>query len=61
MAAVKLKPAPDQEVALRETLERCNAACTWLAAEGFAANAFRQYDLHRMAYGEMKERFGLTA
>lgn len=46
---------------LKATLERCNAACTWLAAKGFAANTTRQYDLHKLAYAELRERFGLTA
>lgn len=60
-AAIKLRPSPVQERALRETLERCNAACTWLAAKGFAAGVTRQYDMHRLAYRELRERFGLTA
>ena len=46
---------------LKETLERCNAACTWLAAKGFEAGKTRQYDLHKLAYAETRERFGLTA
>jgi len=61
IAAVKLKPSPIQERMLRQTLERCNAACTWLAAKGFETSVFRQYDLHKLAYREVRERFDLTA
>src|SRR5919202_672923 len=61
VAAVKLKPSPEQANALRETLCRCNDACTWLAAQGFDNKVFGQYALHKLAYAEMRQRFGLTA
>lgn len=60
-AAVKLLPTKEQARALKATLERCNAACSWLAARGFAADTFRQYDLHKLAYAEMRTTFGLAA
>ena len=43
------------------TLERCNDAATWLARCGFASGTFRQFDLHKLAYRDLRERFGLTA
>ena len=61
VAAVKLMPTPDQAACLRATLARCNEAATWLAATGHAANTRRQYDMHKMAYAEIRTRFGLTA
>lgn len=61
VSAIKLKPSREQAEALAATLERCNAACSWLAAKGFAEKTFRQFDLHKMAYAEMKRRFGLGA
>jgi len=61
VATIKLRPSKEQAKALKATLERCNAACTWLAAKGFAANTFRQYDLQKLAYAELRERFELTA
>src|SRR5919202_2764073 len=61
VAAVKLKPSPEQANALRETLCRCNDACTWLAAQGFENKVVGQYALHKLAYGEMRGQFGLTA
>ena len=61
VAPVKLLPSPEQAVALLGTLARCNEACDWLAEAGLAAGKTRQYDLHRLAYAELRSRFGLTA
>lgn len=54
-------PTPQQARALHDTLTRCNVACTWLAAQGFKTGVTRQYDLQKLAYHELRERFGLTA
>lgn len=43
------------------TLVRCNEAATWLAAEGFKSGIFRQFDLHKLAYRELRSRFGIAA
>lgn len=61
VAAVKLLPTPDQAAVLAATLARCNDAATWLAAAGFDAKVFRQFDLHKLAYRDLRDRFGLTA
>ena len=61
VAAVKLLPTPDQAAVLTATLARCNEAATWLASAGFEAKAFRQFDMHKLAYRMMRDRFGLTA
>ena len=61
VAALKMLPTREQAACLRATLARCNEACTWLAGIGFEAQTFRQYDLHKLAYTDMRERFGLTA
>lgn len=61
IAAVKLRPNPAQAASLSATLLRCNAACTSLAAEGFAAGTFRQFDLHKLAYGRLRSELGLSA
>lgn len=62
VAAIKLVPTKEQAKVLKATLERCNAACTWLAAKGFAAGQFRQFDLHKLAYAGLRaEPHGLTA
>lgn len=61
VATIKILPTREQAEVLRATLARCNEACTWLAATGFEAQTFRQYDLQKLAYVSLKERFGLTA
>lgn len=61
VAAIKLLPSKEQAKALKATLERCNAACTWLAAKGFETGTTRQYDLHKLAYAQVRTDFGLTA
>jgi IS605 OrfB family transposase len=61
VAAVKLLPTRAQAACLKVTLARCNEACSWLAALGFERQTFRQYDLHKLAYVDLRERFGLTA
>jgi putative transposase len=60
-AAIKMLPTLAQAACLKATLARCNEACTWLAQVGFDSKTFRQYDLHKMAYTDMRARFGLTA
>lgn len=61
VAAIKLLPTRDQAACLKATLARYNDACTWLAAIGFEKGILRQYDLHKLAYKDLRERFGLTA
>ncbi len=61
IAAVKLLPTPDQAVCLTATLARCNEAATWLAGVGHDTQTFRQFDLHRLAYADIRSRFGLAA
>ena len=61
VAALKMLPTRDQTTSLKATLARCNEACSWLAGVGFAAQTYRQFDLHNLAYVELRSRFGLTA
>ena len=61
VATLKMLPTPDQERVLSDTLVRCNEACTWLAGVGFESGTFRQFDLHKLAYGDLRVEFGLTA
>lgn len=61
VAAIKLVPTSDQAKALMATLVRCNAACDWISACAWEAKTFRQYDLHKLCYVEVRGRFGLTA
>jgi len=61
VAAVRLFPTVEQAAILRQTLERCNAACTWIAELGVDAGKTRQFDLHHLAYDVVRKRFALGA
>lgn len=58
---LKLQPTIEQQKALKETLERYNAACNWLSDKAFQSKVFGQYALQKSHYYEMREKFGLTA
>ncbi len=61
VATVKLVVTPEQAQALQETLETANACCEWLSERAWDTRTFGQYKLHRLAYAEARERFGLSA
>lgn len=61
VANLQLKPTPEQNIALMGTLERCNEACNWLSGQAWEAKIFRQFDLHKLCYTELRSRFGLSA
>ena len=61
VAAVKLLPTREQAAVLKATLQRCNEACTAIAAKGFATDTFRQFDLHKANYASARIDFELTA
>ena len=58
---IRLLPAGEQAILLRSTLERCNAACEWLAELAAGSKISKQYDLHKVGYRELRARFGLSA
>jgi putative transposase len=59
--AVKLRPTPEQAIALRETLDRTNAVCNDLSARAWEARTFGQFALHKLAYADVRARSGLSA
>lgn len=61
VAPIKLTPTPEEAATLRATLARCNEACTWLATHGLSAGKTRQYNLHKLAYADLRRKFGLAA
>jgi IS605 OrfB family transposase len=60
-AQVKLLPTPEQADALKQTLERANAACQYVSHFAWEGKTFRQYNLHHKCYHAIRERFGLSA
>src|SRR3990172_5162918 len=60
-AQVKLLPTPDQADALKRTLEQANAACDYVSSKAWEAQTFKQFELHRLCYRDIRAAFGLSA
>lgn len=58
---LQLLPDTAQADALRTTVERFNAAATWLAGMAFAHQCANKIALQKLAYYELRARFGLPA
>ncbi|MFI6451479.1 RNA-guided endonuclease InsQ/TnpB family protein [Streptosporangium amethystogenes] len=58
---VRLLPTSEQAAALEATLRAVNAAATWVSALAHDRRVFRNYDLRRHAYGQIKDTYGLAA
>ena len=58
---LQLLPDETQANALRGIVERFNEAATWLAGVAFAQQCANKVALQKLAYYELRERFGLPA
>jgi IS605 OrfB family transposase len=58
---LQLLPERDHAKRLRETVERFNAAANWLAAIAFERRTANKLELQHAHYGDLRERFGLSA
>src|SRR6516225_2910005 len=58
---LQLVPTAEQEDVLLSTMERFNAAASFAAKAGFEAGVFSQPSIHKLAYAEIRTRFGLSA
>jgi IS605 OrfB family transposase len=58
---LQLIPTAEQKDVLLDTMERFNAAASFAAEVGFGAGVFSQPSIHKLAYVEIRERFGLSA
>ncbi len=54
-------PSPEQRDLLLLTMERFNEAATFAARCGFDARVYSQPSIHKLAYREIRDRFGLSA
>ena len=61
IAQVKLQPHRLQLSALRQTLEKANAAANFVSETAWTNQSFKQYDLHHACYYAVREQFQLTA
>jgi IS605 OrfB family transposase len=57
----QLLPDAPSARALKATVERFNEAANWLAALAFERKLSNKFALQRLAYQELRERFGLPA
>lgn len=60
-AKAKLLPTAEQRGYLLDTLRRFNLACDYISELGWEAKKFRQFDLHKLGYYSVKDRFDLSA
>ena len=58
---MRLVPDAEQAKRLLATMERVNQAATFAAGIGFNASVFSQPSIHKRAYRQIREQFGLSA
>ncbi len=58
---LKLKPLESQHSALLETLKEANKACNWISQKAYENKIYKQFDLHKLCYYQVKETFNLSA
>jgi len=58
---LQLLPTRQQKKDLLDTMERFNQAATYAAEVGFRDKVFGQVSLHRRAYYDIREKFGLSS
>ena len=61
VANIKLQPTPGQAQALLDTMEQANAACNYISQVAWDSQTFGQFNLHKLTYHNVRERFPLTA
>jgi len=61
IAQAKLKPTEEQHKSLLTTLETVNDAANYISDHAWETKTFRQYDLHRFLYYDIRGRFNLSA
>lgn len=59
--ALKLLPLPDQAAAMRQTLERANAAAEAVSARAWRERTFSQFKLHKLVYADTRAASALAA
>ncbi|MEU8205805.1 transposase [Streptosporangium sp. NPDC049046] len=58
---VRLLPTPEQAAALATTLRAANDAATWVSMLAHHRRVFRNYDLRKHTYGQIKDDYKLAA
>ena len=58
---IKLVTTKLQHEAVYETLLLANRACNYISNKAFEAKVFKQYDIHKLLYRVIRDKFGLSA
>lgn len=58
---IQLLPDDSAKSRLRSAIERFNQAANWLSGVAFERKVTRTFELHKIAYRELRERFDLPA
>jgi putative transposase len=58
---VRVLPTDEQAPALRETIDTCNHAASWLSRRMHGARLHRKHDVQKFFYAELRVHFGLSA
>src|SRR5215831_12460789 len=58
---IQLLPDREQAAKLKSTMERFNAACSWLAKQAFESKTANKLTLQQKFYYELREKFDLSA
>jgi putative transposase len=61
IAKMKLLPLPDEAAELEAAMERFNAAADHVASVAFEHRIANVFELRRLCYAEIRERFGLSS
>jgi len=56
---LKLNPSLEQRAILRQTIQRANEACNWISQVAWDNQTFRQFDLQKLVYYEVRQEFEL--
>jgi putative transposase len=59
--AISLRPTPAQAKVLLDTMQAFNAACNFVSRIAWESGTFRNYDLRKVCYYDVRARFRLTA
>jgi putative transposase len=61
VAQVKLLASPEQKQVLLTTLKKANEACNRMSEHAWQNKCFKQFDLHKACYHNIREEFGLAS
>jgi IS605 OrfB family transposase len=58
---IRLMPDADQSAKLRDIVERTNEAANWIAGVAFDHHEANVFELRKLVYHEVREKFGLSS